>query len=36
MIPWIVPVALAAAAVLVVMRVLGPRMFRGPQTWLTV
>ena len=33
MLPWIVPVALAAAVVLVVIRVLGPHLFRGTLTW---
>ncbi len=33
MIPWIVPVALAAAVVLLVIRVLGPHLFRGTLTW---
>jgi hypothetical protein len=33
MIPWIVPVALAAAVVLLVIRALGPHIFRGTQIW---
>jgi hypothetical protein len=33
MVPWIVPVALAAAIALVVIRVLGPHLFRGSLTW---
>jgi len=33
MVPWIVPVALAAAIVLFVIRVLGPQLFRGTMTW---
>jgi hypothetical protein len=33
MIPWIVPLALAAAVVLIVIRVLGPHLFRGTLTW---
>jgi hypothetical protein len=33
MVPWIVPVALAAAVVLLVIRWLGPHLFRGTLTW---
>jgi hypothetical protein len=33
MVPWIVPVALAAAVVLFVIRLLGPHLFRGTLTW---
>jgi hypothetical protein len=32
-IPWIVPAALAAALVLVFVRILGPRLFRGTLAW---
>ena len=32
-IPWIIPGALAAAALLLVVRTLGPRLVRGTLTW---
>lgn len=32
-IPWIIPSALAAALVLLFIRTLGPRLFRGTVTW---
>ncbi len=32
-IPWIVPAALAAAVILLVIRALGPRLFRRTLTW---
>ena len=32
-IPWIIPGALAAAVLLLVVRALGPRLFRGTLTW---
>jgi hypothetical protein len=32
-IPWIIPSALAAALVLLFIRALGPRVFRGTLTW---
>ena len=32
-VPWIVPVALAAAVVLFAIRLLGPHLFRGTLTW---
>ena len=33
MIPWMVPIALAAAVALLVIRALGPHLFRGTLTW---
>jgi hypothetical protein len=33
MVPWIVPVALAIAALLLVIRMLGPHLFRRTLTW---
>ena len=32
-IPWIIPAALAAAVVLLAVRALGPRLFRGTLSW---